>query len=63
MSTFLYWFGLIHVVAYAIAGFIVTSAWFINWAVHRFKLKADLLQAMMIMFKRRKEAKDKTIPA
>jgi hypothetical protein len=53
MTTALYWFGVLHVAAYALAGFSFAAMWFADWIIRRFKLKADFMRAAHRMFQER----------
>lgn len=58
MSTFLYWFGVLHVAAYATAAFLLASALFIDWTLRKLKIKRDVVIAFNEYLKR-KHAKPK----
>ena len=57
MSGFLYWFGVVHLAAYALAGFSFAATLFADWIIRRFKLKADFLRAAHRMFQERNASK------
>ena len=57
MDDFLKWFAIIHIAAYAIAGFSLAAILFANWLVERFKLKAALVQAYARILKERAASK------
>lgn len=42
---FFYWFGVVHFVAYAMAGFLRASALFIDWLLRRLRLKREIIHA------------------
>lgn len=49
MNEFFYWLGVLHAVAYALAGFSFAAVLFINWIAERFKLKAQMLRVFKRM--------------
>ena len=51
MDDFLYWFGVIHVAAYALASFLLVTWMFIEWLLKRMKLKAKLIRALFEYYK------------
>lgn len=53
MTTFFYWFGIVHLAAYSLAGFSFAFMLFADWLLKRFKLKADILRAAHRMFRER----------
>jgi hypothetical protein len=57
MTAFFYWFGLVHVAAYALAGFSFAAVLFGDWIIRRFKLKADFIRAAHRMFRERNAKK------
>jgi len=61
MDDVFYWLGLLHAVAYATVAFITaitfSSALFINWVAHRWKLKRDILRAYQRVLEERRAAK------
>lgn len=54
MSAVIYWFGVVHLVAYAFGGFMFASAWFIDWSLRRLRLKRDVVVALVEIWKRKK---------
>lgn len=46
MSDFFHWFGVLHAVAYGLAGFLVAFWMFVEWLLKRLKLKRDLIRAL-----------------
>lgn len=62
VSDMFYWIGVAHVVAYAFAGGVtliaLATAKFLDWAVKRFKLKADIVRAIKIVWDERREKKE-----
>lgn len=59
MEGFLFWFGVLHAAAYALAGFLVASALFVEWLLKRLRIKREVLIAYNEYLKR-KHAKDFT---
>jgi hypothetical protein len=53
MTTLIYIVGLIHLAAYAIAGFSFATVLFINWIAERFRLKAQMLSVFRRMLEER----------
>ena len=62
MNIFLYWFAILHLALYALAGFSLAFMLAADWLLRRFKMKADFVRAAMLMFKARADAK-RDIPA
>ena len=54
MSEFFYWFGVLHVLAYAFAGFMVATAIFIEWSLEKLKIKRDVIIAFREYIKRKR---------
>ena len=54
MNMLIYIVGLIHLAAYALAGFSFAAILFINWIAERFKLKADMLRVFKRMLDERR---------
>lgn len=64
MTLLLYWFGVFHAAAYAVAGGALLASRLIGWAVRRFRLQADLVRAFGQMLAERRElrlAREKTL--
>lgn len=57
MSAFLYWFGVFHLAAYALAGFSFAFILFASWIIGRLKLNRDFIQAAHRMFQERNASK------
>jgi len=53
VSLLFYWFGVLHAIAYALAGFSFATMLFADWIIARFKLKADFMRAAHRMFQER----------
>lgn len=58
MTAFLFWFGVVHVAAYAVIGFSLAFTWFVNWTARSYRLKADMLRIYAGILKERKEKRD-----
>lgn len=57
MTAALYWFGVLHVAAYALGGFSFAALLFADWIIRRFKLKADFMRAAHRMYQERNASK------
>jgi hypothetical protein len=57
VSAAFYWFGVLHVAAYALVGFSYAAMFFADWIIRRFKLKADFMRVVHRMFQERNAKK------
>ena len=53
MDDVIWWFGAIHIAAYALAAFLVALWAFIEWLLKRLDLKVKLIRALAEYYKRR----------
>lgn len=57
ITTIIYWIGVAHIAAYALAGFSFAFFLFAEWIIARFKLKRDMIRAAHRMFRERNKHK------
>jgi hypothetical protein len=51
----IYWFGVLHLGAYAFASFMLASAWFIDWSLRRLKIKREVIRALAEYWKQKQK--------
>lgn len=53
MDTVIWWFGAVHIAAYAFAGALLATWAFVEWVLKRLHLKRELIRALHEYYKRK----------